>query len=46
MERKVEGVTPEYSLVSQSLKGTTQGDEFFVLRVIIVVLSPWCMSIM
>lgn len=29
MERKVEGVTPEYSLVSHCLKGRTQGEEFF-----------------
>lgn len=28
MERKVEGVTPEYSLVSHCLKGTTQGEDF------------------
>lgn len=42
MKRKVEGVTPEYSLVSHCLKGMTEGEEIFVLRVIILVLSPWC----
>lgn len=46
MESKVEGVTPEYSLVSHCLKGMTQGEDFFVLRVIILVLLPWCMPIM